>query len=58
MNGPSSSRSFRDYALIWLKGMAMGAADLVPGVSGGTVALITGIYDELLGTIAQLHPHV
>ena len=58
MNGPSSSRSFRDYALIWLKGMAMGAADLVPGVSGGTVALITGIYDELLGTIAQLHPRM
>ena len=36
----------------------MGAADLVPGVSGGTVALITGIYDELLGTIAQLHPRM
>ena len=48
------SRSFRDYVLIWLKGMAMGAADLVPGVSGGTVALIAGIYDELLSTIAAL----
>ncbi|MDE0978800.1 MAG: DUF368 domain-containing protein [Flavobacteriales bacterium] len=58
MNGTSSSRSIRDYGLIWLKGMAMGAADLVPGVSGGTVALITGIYDELLGTIAQLHPRM
>jgi putative membrane protein len=34
--------------------MAMGVADLVPGVSGGTVAFITGIYDELLGTIAGL----
>jgi len=33
---------------IFVRGLAMGAADLVPGVSGGTVALITGIYDELL----------
>ena len=48
------SRSFRDYVFIGLKGMAMGAADLVPGVSGGTVALIAGIYDELLSTIASL----
>ena len=31
-----------------LKGFAMGMADLVPGVSGGTVAFITGIYDPLL----------
>ena len=30
---------------IFLKGMAMGMADIVPGVSGGTVALITGIYE-------------
>ena len=36
------------------KGFAMGAADLVPGVSGGTVAFITGIYDELLSTISGL----
>jgi putative membrane protein len=37
--------------LLYLKGMAMGAADVVPGVSGGTVAFITGIYDELLLSI-------
>jgi putative membrane protein len=40
--------------LLFTKGAAMGAADVVPGVSGGTVAFITGIYDELLKTIASL----
>lgn len=37
--------------LVFLKGLAMGAADVVPGVSGGTIAFITGIYDELLSSI-------
>ncbi|MYL06301.1 MAG: DUF368 domain-containing protein, partial [Gemmatimonadales bacterium] len=32
----------------------MGLADLVPGVSGGTIAFISGIYDELVATIAGL----
>lgn len=36
---------------IFLRGMMMGAADIVPGVSGGTIAFITGIYDTLLGSI-------
>lgn len=40
--------------LLFAKGMAMGAADVVPGVSGGTIAFITGIYDELLRSIAQV----
>jgi len=39
------------YFILYLKGMLMGAADLVPGVSGGTLALITGIYKELLQSI-------
>lgn len=39
------------YLLLYLKGMLMGAADLVPGVSGGTIALITGIYKELLESV-------
>ena len=39
------------YLLLYLKGMLMGAADIVPGVSGGTIALITGIYKELLESI-------
>ncbi len=36
---------------IYLRGLMMGAADIVPGVSGGTIAFITGIYDTLLGSI-------
>ena len=36
---------------IFLRGLLMGAADIVPGVSGGTVAFITGIYDQLLDSL-------
>ncbi|MAZ95981.1 MAG: DUF368 domain-containing protein [Flavobacteriales bacterium] len=39
---------------LFLKGMAMGAADVVPGVSGGTIAFITGIYEELIGSISAI----
>lgn len=45
-------RSLLDYFKITLKGMAMGAADVVPGVSGGTIAFISGIYEELISTIS------
>jgi len=44
----------KKYFLLYGKGLAMGAADVVPGVSGGTVAFITGIYDELLRSIASI----
>ncbi|MDH4091343.1 MAG: DUF368 domain-containing protein [Cyclobacteriaceae bacterium] len=44
-------RNSKDYILLYFKGIGMGAADVVPGVSGGTVAFITGIYDELLHSI-------
>ena len=50
--------SFRAFIGLYLRGMAMGAADLVPGVSGGTIALITGIYDELLSSISAIHPRM
>jgi len=53
----SKRKSLKDFAGLYLRGIAMGAADLVPGVSGGTIALITGIYDELLGSISAIHPH-
>ena len=49
-----TTRSPKDWLSLALRGMAMGAADLVPGVSGGTVAFITGIYEELLSTIGGL----
>lgn len=44
----------KNIFLLFAKGVAMGAADVVPGVSGGTVAFITGIYDELLRSIASV----
>ncbi|WP_298881061.1 DUF368 domain-containing protein [uncultured Polaribacter sp.] len=47
-------RNIKDYIVIGLKGMAMGAADVVPGVSGGTIAFISGIYEELLGSISNV----
>lgn len=47
-------RSLLQYLIITLKGLAMGAADIVPGVSGGTIALIAGFYEELLETIDGL----
>jgi len=40
---------------LFFKGIAMGAADAVPGVSGGTIAFISGIYPELISTISGLH---
>lgn len=48
-------RTIKDYFLIGLKGIAMGAADVVPGVSGGTVAFISGIYEELLNSISNIN---
>ncbi len=48
-------RRFLDYLIISLKGVAMGAADAVPGVSGGTIAFISGIYEELIATISNVN---
>ncbi len=48
-------RSPGDYLLLGLRGMAMGSADLVPGVSGGTIAFITGIYKELIDSIRSIN---
>ncbi len=48
-------RRFIDYLIISLKGIAMGAADAVPGVSGGTIAFISGIYEELISTISNVN---
>lgn len=51
------SRTIKDYVTLALKGMAMGAADVVPGVSGGTIAFIVGIYDELINSIKSINAH-
>ncbi len=44
----------KDYLLLYLKGVCMGGADVIPGVSGGTVAFITGIYEELINSIKSI----
>jgi putative membrane protein len=49
------NRSLFDYLIITLKGLAMGAADVVPGVSGGTIAFISGIYEELITSINNVN---
>ena len=48
----------RQWLSVYLKGVCMGAADSVPGVSGGTIALITGIYERLIAAIAAADPGV
>jgi putative membrane protein len=48
----------KNYLTTFLKGMGMGAADVVPGVSGGTIAFITGIYDTLLESIRRVNPSI
>ena len=52
----TKKRSLTDYSVIGLKGMAMGAVELIPGISGGTIAFITGIYEEMLNTIKGALP--
>ncbi|MDG6250901.1 DUF368 domain-containing protein [Methanocalculus sp.] len=49
--------SFREAAGIFLRGLIMGGSDIVPGVSGGTMAFITGIYGRLVHAIAAVRPH-
>ncbi len=46
----------KENIAILLRGMAMGAADVVPGVSGGTIAFISGIYDRLLNALKSINP--
>ena len=42
---------------LFLKGLAMGAVNKIPGVSGGTVAFITGIYEDLINSIKKINFH-
>lgn len=56
---PENSRVLKKEAIRYLslliRGMGMGAADVVPGVSGGTIAFITGIYEELINSIKEIN---
>ena len=53
LKGPGPQNK-KEAIILYLKGLVMGTADLVPGVSGGTVAFVTGIYDRLLEAIASV----
>jgi len=48
-------RERKEIVILYLKGLLMGMADLIPGVSGGTIAFITGIYDDLLTAISKIN---
>lgn len=54
----SQQLNLKRALLIMLKGFAMGAADVVPGVSGGTIAFITGIYERLITAISHVDQHL
>ena len=47
---------FKKYLLLYVKGLGVGAADSVPGISGGTIAFITGIYEELVNSLRSFIP--
>ena len=53
---PAKSNNPKQLFGVYIKGMAMGAADIVPGVSGGTIALIAGIYERLINAISSIGP--
>ena len=48
--------TLRELTGIYLRGLGMGAADAVPGVSGGTIALIVGIYERLISAVTAIQP--
>ncbi len=50
--------SAKQLFAVYVKGMAMGAADIVPGVSGGTIALIAGIYQRLINALGSIGPNL
>ena len=50
-----NTRTFSDKVFLFIKGVAMGAANKVPGVSGGTVAFVTGFYEELIYSLQKIN---
>lgn len=51
-------KTLREYVTLFCKALLMGMADLIPGVSGGTVAFVTGIYEDLLDAISSINKDV
>lgn len=56
MRQGAPERSAKQHLSLFIKGLMMGAADVVPGVSGGTVAFISGIYEELIDSLKRVEP--
>src|SRR5690606_38564786 len=52
----NGSSAMRAPIVSFLQGMAIGAANVIPGVSGGTMALVFGIYDRILGAVGRWGP--
>lgn len=52
----SDTAGIRAWLFVYLKGVCMGAADTVPGVSGGTIALVVGVYERLITALTALGP--
>ena len=50
----AEKEALRSQVFLYLKGIAMGGADIIPGVSGGTIALITGIYDRFISALSSI----
>ena len=56
MEMESKRRDLGGWAGVLVRGMAMGVAEIVPGISGGTIAFVTGIYRELVSSLAAFSP--
>ena len=52
----TGTTGFRSWLVVYLKGACMGAADTVPGVSGGTIAVIVGVYERLIAALTAVDP--
>ncbi|MEJ6068385.1 DUF368 domain-containing protein, partial [Psychrobacter sp. 16-Bac2893] len=55
-SSPIYKNSPKELLGVYVRGLAMGAADIVPGVSGGTIALIAGIYERLINALSSVGP--
>lgn len=51
----TKNRKFKDYLLLFVKGVAMGAANKIPGVSGGIVAFVAGFYPEMIHSLRRVN---
>lgn len=55
--GTEQMKQNKNFISLFLKGLAIGTAAIIPGISGGTIAFMLGIYDALIGAIVDLRKH-